>query len=132
MAQINTGKGCHLDANQVRRGMDGLPLPDLDLLFVENVGNLICPVGFDVGQDAKVGIFSVAEGDDKPAKHPYLVLEAATVLLTKIDLEPHVPFDPMAFERDLRSIREDVPLLRLSALTGEGLDTWLDWLRRLC
>jgi hydrogenase nickel incorporation protein HypB len=131
VAQINTGKGCHLDASQIRRGIEDLPLADLDLLVVENVGNLICPVGFDLGQDAKVAMFSVPEGDDKPAKHPYVVLEAAVVLLNKIDLLPHVPFDPEVFERDLASIREDVPLLRLSAATGEGMDAWLAWLREL-
>ena len=127
--QINTGKGCHLDANQVRHGIGGFPLEELDLLFVENVGNLICPVGFDLGQDAKVGMFSVPEGDDKPAKHPYLVLEADLLLLNKTDLLPHVPFDREAFERDVRQVREHVPLLDVSAATGEGLDAWLDWLR---
>ena len=131
VSQINTGKGCHLDANQVRRGMAGLPLAELDLLVIENVGNLICPVGFDLGQDVKVGMFSVPEGDDKPAKHPYLVLEAGLLLLNKIDLLPHVPFDLDAFVRDLRSIREDAELLHVSAISGEGLDRWLEWLRTL-
>jgi len=101
VSQINTGKSCHLDANQVRQGMGTMPLDDLDLLIVENVGNLICPVGFDIGQDAKVGMFSVTEGEDKAAKHPYLVLEASMLLLNKIDLLPHVPFDVDAFLRVL-------------------------------
>jgi hydrogenase nickel incorporation protein HypB len=131
VAQINTGNGCHLDANQVRTGMAGLPLAELDLLIIENVGNLICPVGFDLGQDVKVGMFSVPEGDDKPAKHPYLVLEAALLLLNKIDLLPHVPFDLEAFGRDLAAIRNDVPLLHVSAISGEGLDRWLEWVRTL-
>jgi len=130
VSQINTGRGCHLDANQVRQGIGTFPLDEIDLLFVENVGNLICPVGFDLGQDAKVGMFSVPEGDDKPAKHPYLVLEADLLLLNKTDLLPHVPFDREAFEHDLRRIRENVPLLDVSAATGEGLDAWHDWLRR--
>ncbi|MHC4349982.1 MAG: hydrogenase nickel incorporation protein HypB [Planctomycetota bacterium] len=86
VSQINTGNGCHLDANQVRQGMGGLPIADVDLLFIENVGNLICPVGFDLGQNVKVGIFSATDGDDKPAKHPGLVLEADLLVLNKQDL----------------------------------------------
>jgi hydrogenase nickel incorporation protein HypB len=129
VTQINTGGGCHLDANQVREGMANLPLDELDLLIIENVGNLICPVGFDLGQAVKVGMFSVPEGDDKPAKHPYVVLESGLLLLNKIDLLPHIPFDLEAFGRDLASIREDVEILHLSAASGEGLDAWLDWLR---
>jgi hydrogenase nickel incorporation protein HypB len=131
VSQINTGKSCHLDANQVRQGMGTLPLDELDLLVVENVGNLICPVGFDIGQDAKIGMFSVTEGEDKAAKHPYIVLEASVLLVNKIDLLPHVPFDMDAFLRDIAAIRSDVPVLRLSAATGAGIETWLDWLRAL-
>jgi len=130
VGQINTGGGCHLDANQVRQGMKALPLADLDLLIVENVGNLICPVGFDLGQDAKVGMFSVPEGADKPAKHPRIVLEAGLLLLNKIDLMPYVPFDFDVFLHDLRSIRADVELMQLSAASGDGVDDWMDWLRR--
>ncbi len=129
VVQINTGKGCHLNASQVRQGLKSLPLQSLDLLIIENVGNLICPVGLDLGQDAKVGLFSVTDGDDKPAKHPYVVLESQLLLLNKIDLLPHVPFNLQTFQSDLRSIREDVELLQVSALTGEGLDRWLEWLR---
>jgi hydrogenase nickel incorporation protein HypB len=131
VSQINTGRGCHLDANQVRKALGFLPLAELDLLVIENVGNLICPVGTDLGQDARVGMFSVPEGDDKPAKHPYLVLEADVLVLNKIDLLPHVPFDLAVFERDVSSIREDVDLIRMSAVTGEGFESWLDWLRSL-
>jgi hydrogenase nickel incorporation protein HypB len=129
VSQINTGGGCHLDANQVREGMRRLPLTELKLLIIENVGNLICPVGFDLGHDAKVGMFSVPEGDDKPAKHPRLVLEADLLLLNKVDLLPHVPFDLDGFRRDLAAIREDASLLELSASSGEGLEAWLDWVR---
>ncbi|MFG0252957.1 MAG: hydrogenase nickel incorporation protein HypB [Phycisphaerales bacterium JB038] len=131
VTQINTGKGCHLDANQVRQGMASMPLEQLDLLIIENVGNLICPVGFDLGQDVKVGLFSVPEGDDKPAKHPYIVLEAALLLLNKIDLLPYVPFDMDVFDADIRNLRDDVPVMKLSAATGEALAGWLDWLRAL-
>ncbi|MBL1218493.1 MAG: hydrogenase accessory protein HypB [Planctomycetes bacterium] len=132
VVQINVGKSCHLDANQVRQGMNSLDLTALDLLIIENVGNLICPVGFDLGQDVKVGMFSATEGDDKPAKHPYLVLEAGLLLLNKIDLLPHVPFDVTRFREDVGSIREGIPLIELSAVTGDGLDVWCTWLRRLC
>jgi len=127
VTQINTGGSCHLDANQVRQGMGNLSLEGLDLLVIENVGNLICPVGFDLGQGAKVGLFSVPEGDDKPAKHPRIVLEADLIVLTKTDLLPHVPFKRDAFERDLRAIRGDVELLELAALAGDGVDTWCEW-----
>jgi hydrogenase nickel incorporation protein HypB len=126
--QINTGKGCHLDANQVRQGINAIPIGELNLLFIENVGNLICPVGFDLGQDVKVGMFSATDGDDKPAKHPQLVLEADLLVLNKCDLLRHVPFDISVFKRDLFAIRADVPLLELSAVTGEGMDEWLTWL----
>lgn len=129
VTQINTGGSCHLDANQVRQGMANLDLSALDLLVVENVGNLICPVGFDLGQGAKVGLFSVPEGADKPAKHPRIVLEASMLLLGKTDLLPHVPFDLAVFHDDLRNMRQDVDLIELSALTGDGLDAWCDWVR---
>lgn len=130
VVQINTGHGCHLDANQVRQALQRLDLAAIDLLIIENVGNLICPVGFDLGQDLKVGMFSLAEGDDKPAKHPYLVQEAALLLLNKIDLRPYVPFDQPRFEQDIRRLNPAVPLLELSALQGTGMEPWLDWLRR--
>lgn len=128
--QINTGKGCHLNADQVQGGLEHLPLDELDLVIIENVGNLICPVGFDLGQHVKVGMFSVTEGEDKPAKHPYLVLESDLLLLGKIDLLPYLSFDSEVFHCDLRAIREDVPVLEVSATTGEGFEVWLDWLRR--
>lgn len=130
VAQINTGRGCHLEAHQVRRGLDALDLDALDLLFIENVGNLICPVSWDLGQERRVALFSVTDGDDKPAKHPYIVLAADLVLLNKVDLAPHVPFDRGRFLDDVRHLDEDVAVLELSALTGEGIDAWLDWLTR--
>lgn len=129
VTQINTGGSCHLEAHQVRQGLANLRLDELDLLVIENVGNLICPVGFDLGQGARIGIFSVPEGADKPAKHPRIVLEADLLLLTKTDLLPYVPFDRQAFRADLRSMRDPAPLIELSALTGEGLEAWLGWLR---
>jgi hydrogenase nickel incorporation protein HypB len=128
VVQINTGKGCHLEANHVRRALDRLDLSQLDLLFIENVGNLICPVGFDLGQDAKVGVFGVCGGDDKAAKHPYIVAEAEALLLNKTDLLPLIPFDLPAFRTDIRRLNPRVPLLELCARTGEGMDAWLYWL----
>jgi hydrogenase nickel incorporation protein HypB len=130
VVQISTGQGCHLEANEVRDSLAQLDLDSIDLLFIENVGNLICPVGFDLGQSAKVGIFSTTEGDDKPGKHPYLVREADVLLLNKIDLLPYLTFDRAAFEADVRLLNPTVPVLDVSATTGEGLDGWLAWLER--
>jgi hydrogenase nickel incorporation protein HypB len=131
VTQINTGRGCHLEAHQVRRGMAHLDLDALDLLVIENVGNLICPVSWDLGQDVRVGMFGLTEGDDKPAKHPYIVLVADLILLTKTDLAPWVPFDRDRFLADLRGVREDVDVLEVSALRGDGLDRWVAWLEEL-
>lgn len=127
--QINTGQGCHLDANQVRQGLAQLPLDMLDLLIIENVGNMICPVGFDLGQHEIVGMFSVSEGDDKAAKHPYLVNSASLLLLNKTDLLPHVSFDLSGFRDDVQRLNPDVEFLEITA-NGEVIDPWLDWLRR--
>lgn len=127
VVQINTGKGCHLDANQVRQALGRMNLAIIDLLFIENVGNLICPVGFDLGQDLKIAMFSVSEGDDKAAKHPYLVTEAALLLLNKIDLLPHVPFNHDQFVSDVRRLNADVPLLEVSVKNGT-LTNWISWL----
>ena len=128
VVQISTGEGCHLEAGQVRDALGHLDLEGVDLLLIENVGNLICPVGFDLGQTAKVGLFSLTEGDDKAAKHPYLVTEADLILLNKSDLAPHVSFDRAGFEADVRLLNPTVPILDLSARTEEGIDAWLAWL----
>ncbi len=130
VVQISTGQGCHLEAGQIRDALATLDLAAIDILFIENVGNLICPVGFDLGQAAKVGIFSTTEGDDKPGKHPYLVNEADLLLLNKIDLLPYVPFERANFEADVRLLNPTVPIFGTSATTGEGLDAWLAWLER--
>ena len=129
VVQINTGGSCHLEAQQVRQGIDSLPLEEIDLLVVENVGNLICPVGFDLGQGAKVGMMSVPEGDDKPGKHPMIILSCDLLLLSKTDLLPYVPFRLDSFRGDVRAIREDLPMIELSAVTNEGMAEWIDWLR---
>jgi hydrogenase nickel incorporation protein HypB len=128
VVQISTGQGCHLEAHQVRDALAQLDLRGVDLLVIENVGNLICPVGFDLGQGAKVGLFSLTEGEDKAAKHPYLVHEADLLLLNKVDLAPYVPFDRAAFEADVRLLNPRGPVMGVSATTGVGLGAWLAWL----
>jgi hydrogenase nickel incorporation protein HypB len=130
VVQVNTGKGCHLEAHHVMQAMSRMDVDHLDLLFIENVGNLICPVGFDLGQDVKVGMFCVAGGDDKAAKHPYIVNEASLLLLNKTDLLPHVPFRLDQFRQDIHRLNPLVDLLELSAFTGEGIDAWLTWISR--
>jgi len=127
---VVTGGACHLDAKQVEAALDRIDLADTDLLFVENVGNLVCPASWDLGEDAKVVLFSVTEGEDKPLKYPKMFREARYAVLTKVDLLPHVPFD---VERALGYAREVNPGLRFfrtSAWSGEGLDSWFDWLRQ--
>jgi hydrogenase nickel incorporation protein HypB len=128
VVQISTGEGCHLEAGQVRDALREVDLEGVDLLFIENVGNLICPVGFDLGQTVKVGLFSLTEGDDKAAKHPYLVTAADLILLNKLDLAPYLTFDRAGFEADVRLLNPTVPIIDLSATTGEGMDAWLEWL----
>ena len=130
VVQISTGEGCHLEATQVRDALRQVGLEGVDLLFIENVGNLICPVGFDLGQTAKVGMFSLTEGDDKAAKHPYLVTAADLLLLNKIDLAPHLSFDRVGFEADVRLLNPRVPMLEVSATSGQGLDGWIAWIDR--
>ena len=127
VVQVNTGKGCHLDANQVRHALEGVDLTGLDVLIIENVGNLICPVGFDLGQNAKVGMFSACEGDDKAAKHPHLVHAADVLLLNKTDLMQYVNFDLNVFRQDVQRLNDSVELIKLSVANSD-LDGWLNWL----
>ena len=129
VVQVNTGRGCHLDANQVRQAAARLELSALDVLVIENVGNLICPVGFDLGQHLKIGMFSAADGDDKAAKHPYLVTESALLLLNKTDLLPHVNFDRDLFFADIHRLNPDATMLELSA-RRDHVQPWLTWLER--
>ena len=130
VVQISTGEGCHLEAGQVRDALAQVDLDGVDILFIENVGNLICPVGFDLGQSAKVGLFSLTEGDDKAAKHPYLVTAADLILLNKIDLAPYLTFDRAGFVADVRLLNPTVPIVEVSATTGAGMEAWLDWLEK--
>jgi hydrogenase nickel incorporation protein HypB len=128
--QITTGSACHLDAHLVHDALHALSLDGIDLLFIENVGNLVCPASFDLGHHRNVTLLSVTEGDDKPAKYPVIFRGADRVLITKADLLPHLDdFKPERAEACVRALANSAPVLRLSAKTGEGLDGWLAWLR---
>ena len=127
--QINTGKGCHLDADMVRRATDALDPEPGTLLFIENVGNLVCPAAFDLGEAAKVAILSVTEGEDKPLKYPDMFRAATLMILNKSDLLPYVPFDVEKCIANARRVNSAIEVLQLSALSGEGLDTWYAWLQ---
>jgi len=126
--QLNTARSCHLDAARLADALAGGIAPRGGVLFIENVGNLICPAGFDLGERRKVVLASVAEGDDKPLKYPSMFAVADLVLVTKGDLLPHVDFDLGAFERDLRRVNRAADLLVVSARTGAGLDDWVAWI----
>ena len=126
--QINTGGECHLDGNMVRGGLSELDLAEIDLLVVENVGNLVCPAEFTIGEDAKVMMSSVAEGDDKPLKYPLMFQESSVLLLNKVDLLPHVDFDLERFRADALKVNPRLEIMPISCKTGEGLDTWVRWL----
>jgi hydrogenase nickel incorporation protein HypB len=126
---VVTSGACHLDARQVTTALETIDLDDTDLLFVENVGNLVCPAAWDLGESEKLVLFSVTEGEDKPLKYPRMFREASTVMVSKIDLLPHVPFDlekAIGFARDVNPYLQ---ILTTSALTGEGMDAWFDYLR---
>jgi hydrogenase nickel incorporation protein HypB len=126
--QINTGAGCHLDAHMIGHSLEHFDLDNLDILFIENVGNLVCPASFDLGEDHKVVVLSVTEGEDKPLKYPQMFHAADLMLLNKIDLLPHLDFDLEKCEDFARRVKPDATIFSLSARTGEGLDLWYDWL----
>lgn len=126
--QINTGKGCHLDAHMVGHAMDDLTLKPGSFLFIENVGNLVCPAAFDLGEDAKIAILSVTEGEDKPLKYPDMFTAAKVAILNKIDLAPHTDADLDAYEANLRRVNPSITILRVSARTGQGMEAWIQWL----
>jgi len=129
--QITTGTACHLDARMVHDALHSLPPDGLDIVFIENVGNLVCPASFDLGQRRNVVLLSVTEGDDKPAKYPVMFRAADLVLVTKTDLLPFLDdFDPARAEHAMRDLASAAPLFGLSARKGPGLEAWLDWLRR--
>jgi hydrogenase nickel incorporation protein HypB len=127
--QITTGMACHLDAHMVHEALHDLPLRNVDLLFIENVGNLVCPASFDIGQHANVLLLSVTEGDDKPAKYPVMVRAADQMLITKTDLLPYIEeFSVERARAAAKAIRADLPVMELSAKSGRGLEAWIAWL----
>ena len=132
VTQLNTGAGfggeCHLDANMVRSALPSLPLDDIDLLVIENVGNLVCPAEFKVGEDARVMIASVTEGEDKPLKYPLMFRACELIVINKIDLLPHIEFDLDRLRENLDIVHPGVARIELSARTGEGVETWRSWL----
>jgi hydrogenase nickel incorporation protein HypB len=135
VTQLNTdpsfGGECHLDANMVRSALPELPLDDIDLLVIENVGNLVCPAEFKVGEDTRVMVISVTEGEDKPLKYPLMFRACELVLVNKIDLLPHLEYDMERLLYNIDQVHPDVETLLVSARTGEGIDSWREWLLRL-
>jgi hydrogenase nickel incorporation protein HypB len=135
VVQLNTDAGfggeCHLDANMVRSALPSLPLDDLDLLVIENVGNLVCPAEFRVGEDARVMVCSVTEGEDKPLKYPLMFRTCDLVLINKVDLLPHLEFDLDKLLYNLDAVHPGVPRMLVSARTGEGVEAWREWLMRM-
>jgi len=125
---INTEGGCHLDSHSISKAIDSFDLNNLDIIFVENVGNLICPSEFDLGETFKLAIVSTPEGDDKPGKYPLLFREAMAVLLNKTDLIPYTNFNLENFKRDLSGINANVPLFEISCTNGSGLKEWFKWM----
>jgi len=128
VVQINTGGGCHLDAPQVQSALRALPLDEIDLLFIENVGNLICPTGFALGEHINMMIANVPEGHDKPIKYPGMFTAVDALVLNKIDLLPYIDFDLDAFRTAVRALNPQAPLFQVSCKTGEGIDAWAGWL----
>jgi hydrogenase nickel incorporation protein HypB len=128
--QIVTHGGCHLDAGLVRAAMQKLPLDAIDLLVIENVGNLVCPANYDLGEDLKVVVSSTTEGDDKPLKYPEMFVRASALIVNKIDLLPYLTSDIGLLEKNARSVNRGLEIFRTSCTTGEGIAAWGDWLAR--
>ena len=126
--QINTAGGCHLDANMVESALGSLPLGDIDLLFIENVGNLICPNAYSLGEDRRIMISSLPEGDDKPLKYPAMFADTDVIVLNKTDLQPHLDFSYDVFNKTVTSLNSDVVIFPVSCKTGEGMAAWFAWL----
>ena len=129
VVQINTGGACHLDANMIYEVLNDLPLKELDLLFIENVGNLVCPAEFKVGEDIKVMLLSITEGHDKPLKYPLMFQESSALLLNKIDLAPYLDVDIDKIKRDSLSLNPNLKILEVSCKTGRGMPEWIEWIK---
>ncbi len=129
VVQINTGGACHLDANMINEVIADLPLKDLDLLIIENVGNLVCPAEFKVGEDMKVMLLSIAEGDDKPLKYPLMFQESSALILNKIDLLPYTNASIEKIKKNSLSLNKKLKIFEVSCKTGEGINKWVEWLQ---
>ena len=130
VVQINTGGACHLDANMIHEAVNDLPLDTLDVLIIENVGNLVCPAEFNVGEHMKVMLLSLTEGHDKPLKYPLMFQESSALVINKMDLAPYVDADPERIERDALGLNPALDVMRVSCRSGEGLEDWYRWLRQ--
>jgi hydrogenase nickel incorporation protein HypB len=126
--QITTGGTCHLDARMIQKHLADWPLEDLDILLVENVGNLVCPSSYDLGEHAKVVVLSVTEGEDKPLKYPSIFFKSELAVINKVDLLPYVPFDMKKARENVQKVHPGCEIVETSCTTGEGLDRWMDWL----
>jgi hydrogenase nickel incorporation protein HypB len=129
VVQINTDGGCHLEARMIQVALEQLDAEDADVVIIENVGNLLCPTGWDLGEDAKVVVASLPEGDDKPLKYPMAFATAQAVVINKIDLEPYLPAKVSVLRENALRINPDLAVFEVSALTGQGLEGWVDWIR---
>lgn len=132
VVQINTGGACHLDANMISEAVGGLKLEEIDLLIIENVGNLVCPAEFNVGEHMKVMLLSLSEGHDKPLKYPLMFQESSALVINKMDLKPYVEADEEKIRKDALSLNPKIRIFEMSCKTGEGIDAWADWLREFC
>lgn len=130
VVQINTAGACHLDARMIRPALEDFDFGELDLLIIENVGNLVCPAEFDLGEDARAVVLSITEGNDKPLKYPLIFRQAQVVLINKIDLLPYTDCDLALLEKELKSINPDLSLFRISARENTGFSPWIEWLRK--
>jgi hydrogenase nickel incorporation protein HypB len=131
VTQINTGGACHLDASMINEAMQQMPLGKLNMLVIENVGNLVCPAEFNVGEHIKVMLLSLTEGHDKPLKYPLMFQESSALVINKVDLAPYVDADPEKIRRDALSLNPDLKIFNVSCMTGEGIDQWVDWLKEV-
>jgi len=128
VSQLLTGGSCHLEAKLVHHALADLPLDEMDMVVVENVGNLVCPAEFDIGENAKIAVLSVTEGEDKPVKYPLLFREAKAIVLTKVDLLPYLPFDVDTCIGYVRQVNDRIPIMQVSSMTGAGMEEWTDYL----
>ena len=130
IVQLNTGSACHLDANMIRNALSNLDCSTIDILFIENVGNLVCPAEFKVGEDHKVMVLSVTEGDEKPLKYPLMFRESSAMIINKVDLLPYTNFNMEEGMNNARQINSKLDIFSLSCTTGDGLEDWTDWVRK--